>query len=114
MSTIRCAKRSRRASSCPGQKLSFRFVAGALGVSLTPVREALRRLVAEGAFEMQPNRSVRVPLMTQTAVPRVARHPHGGRGAGGRKAATLAKREQIAGAADRPRTLWRRAPAATA
>ena len=40
----------------PGQKLTFRFVAGALGVSLTPVREALRRLVAEGAFEMQPNR----------------------------------------------------------
>lgn len=49
----------------PGQKLTFRFVASALGVSLTPVREALRRLVAEGAFEMQPNRSVRVPLMTK-------------------------------------------------
>src|SRR5262249_52982603 len=36
--------------------------------SLTPVREALRRLVAEGAFEMQPNRSVRVPLMTRAKV----------------------------------------------
>ena len=52
----------------PGQKLTFRFVAGALGVSLTPVREALRRLVAEGAFEMQPNRSVRVPLMTRAKI----------------------------------------------
>jgi len=52
----------------PGQKLSFRFVAGALGVSLTPVREAVRRLVAEGAFEMQPNRSVRVPLMTRDRI----------------------------------------------
>jgi DNA-binding GntR family transcriptional regulator len=52
----------------PGQKLSFRFIAGALGVSLTPVREAVRRLVAEGAFEMQPNRSVRVPLMTRDRI----------------------------------------------
>ena len=52
----------------PGQKLTFRFVAKALGVSLTPVREAVRRLVAEGAFEMQPNRSVRIPLMTKAKV----------------------------------------------
>ena len=52
----------------PGQKLTFRFIAGALGVSLTPVREALGRLVAEGAFEMQPSRSVRVPLMTRARI----------------------------------------------
>ena len=50
----------------PGQKLSFRFVAGMLGVSLTPVREAIRRLVAEGALEMmEPSNSVRVPMMTR-------------------------------------------------
>lgn len=48
----------------PGQKLTFRSIASATNVSLTPVREAIRRLVAEGAFEMQPNRSVRVPRMT--------------------------------------------------
>lgn len=48
----------------PGQKLTFRSVASATNVSLTPVREAIRRLVAEGAFEMQPNRSVRVPGMS--------------------------------------------------
>jgi len=48
----------------PGQKLSFRFIARTMGVSLTPVREAIRRLVAEGALEMRPSRSVRVPLMT--------------------------------------------------
>jgi DNA-binding GntR family transcriptional regulator len=52
----------------PGQKLSFRFIAGTLGVSLTPVREAIRRLVAEGALEMQAGRSVRVPLMTRDKI----------------------------------------------
>ncbi|MBV8393381.1 MAG: GntR family transcriptional regulator, partial [Alphaproteobacteria bacterium] len=31
----------------PGQKLSFRYIASGMGVSLTPVREAIRRLVAE-------------------------------------------------------------------
>jgi len=52
----------------PGQKLTFRAIAAELGVSLTPVREALRRLVAEGGFEMRPNRSVRVPLMTRAKI----------------------------------------------
>lgn len=52
----------------PGQKLTFRSIAIALGVSLTPVREAIRRLAAEGAFEMRPNRSVRVPLMTRAKI----------------------------------------------
>ena len=32
------------------------------------MREAVRRLVAEGAFEMRPNRSVRVPLMTRDKI----------------------------------------------
>lgn len=52
----------------PGQKLTIRSIGGALGVSVMPVREALRRLAAEGAFEMQPNRSVRVPLMTRAKI----------------------------------------------
>jgi DNA-binding GntR family transcriptional regulator len=52
----------------PGQKLTIRAMANALGVSITPTREALRRLVAEGAFEMRPNRSVRVPLMTRAKI----------------------------------------------
>jgi len=52
----------------PGQKLSFRYIAGTLGVSMTPVREAVRRLVAEGAFEMRPSRSIRVPLMTRDRI----------------------------------------------
>ena len=50
----------------PGQKLTLRELAGALNVSPMPVREAVRRLAAEGALEMLPNRRIRVPVMTRT------------------------------------------------
>ena len=80
----------------PGQKLTFRFVAGALGVSLTPVREALRRLVAEGAFEMQPNRSVRVPLMTRAKILELRDIRMVVEGLATEKAAARANRQQIA------------------
>lgn len=48
----------------PGEKLSLRDSAQALGVSVMPVREAVFRLVADGALESPPNRAVRVPVMT--------------------------------------------------
>jgi DNA-binding GntR family transcriptional regulator len=48
----------------PGEKLSLRAAADMLGVSIMPVREAVSRLVADGALEVTPNRAVRVPLMT--------------------------------------------------
>jgi DNA-binding GntR family transcriptional regulator len=48
----------------PGEKVSLRRAAGALGVSMMPVREAVSRLVADGALEVTPNRSVRVPVMS--------------------------------------------------
>lgn len=80
----------------PGQKLTLRFVAGALGVSLTPVREALRRLVAEGAFEMQPNRSVRVPLMTRAKILELRDIRMAVEGLAAEKAAAHANRRQIA------------------
>jgi DNA-binding GntR family transcriptional regulator len=50
----------------PGDKLSLRAVAEALGVSMTPVREAVARLTAEDALEVLPKSAVRVPLMTLT------------------------------------------------
>jgi len=50
----------------PGEKLSLRFVAEALGVSMMPVREAVARLVAEGALTVLPNRAVSVPPMSQS------------------------------------------------
>jgi DNA-binding GntR family transcriptional regulator len=49
----------------PGQKLTLRELAAALSVSPMPVREAVRRLAAEGALETLPNRRIRVPLMTK-------------------------------------------------
>jgi DNA-binding GntR family transcriptional regulator len=81
----------------PGQKVTFRYVAGVLGVSLTPVREALRRLVAEGAFEMNPNRSVRVPLMTRDKVLELRDIRMELEGLATAKAAMVATRDQVAG-----------------
>ena len=48
----------------PGEKLTIRGIAGALGVSLTPAREALYNLASEGVLEMRPNGSVYVPELT--------------------------------------------------
>jgi DNA-binding GntR family transcriptional regulator len=47
----------------PGDKLSLRTLADLLGVSMTPVREAVSRLVADHALEVAPNRAVRVPIL---------------------------------------------------
>jgi DNA-binding GntR family transcriptional regulator len=47
----------------PGDRLSLRQVADAMGVSMMPVREAVSRLVADSAIEVTPNRAVRVPVM---------------------------------------------------
>lgn len=48
----------------PGEQISLRSAAMALGVSVMPVREAMQRLVAEQALEVTPNRALRVPTMT--------------------------------------------------
>jgi len=48
----------------PGTALSVRSLARALGTSPMPVREALRRLIAERALESLPNRSVVLPMPT--------------------------------------------------
>lgn len=49
----------------PGQVFPIRMLAERFGTSLVPVRDALKRLVAERALAMQPNRTVCVPLMTR-------------------------------------------------
>lgn len=45
----------------PGDPVTINGLAEALGVSAMPVREALHRLVSEGAVELLDNRRVRVP-----------------------------------------------------
>ncbi len=48
----------------PGQKLSARTLIDRLGVSQTPVREAMLQLVAERSLTMNRNKSVTVPVLT--------------------------------------------------
>jgi DNA-binding transcriptional regulator YhcF (GntR family) len=55
----------------PGQRITVASLSSALGVSAMPVREALRRLAAERALEMQPNRSVTVPRLSRVEILKV-------------------------------------------
>jgi DNA-binding GntR family transcriptional regulator len=52
----------------PGEKLTLRAVAAALGVSLTPAREALFNLAAEGILELGGNGSVYIPKLDSDAI----------------------------------------------
>jgi len=49
----------------PGQTFTIRTLASVLGTSPMPVRDALKRLVAERALELRPNRSVILPYMSR-------------------------------------------------
>lgn len=49
----------------PMQPLVIRTLAQNYGISATPIREALQRLVAERLLEVLPNRSIVVPLTTR-------------------------------------------------
>lgn len=48
----------------PGVTYTIRGLAQLLGTSAMPIRSVLQMLVAEGALETLPNRSVRVPLVS--------------------------------------------------
>ncbi|SFB78452.1 DNA-binding transcriptional regulator, GntR family [Polaromonas sp. OV174] len=52
----------------PGTVVTLAKLAEMLGTSEMPVREALKRLTAEGAFEALPNRSARVPVLSPLVV----------------------------------------------
>lgn len=55
----------RRGALLPGQRLTVREIADTLGISLTPAREALNRLLAEGVLDQTPDRVAVVPLLTK-------------------------------------------------
>lgn len=52
----------------PGQPVTIQGLTDALGVGMTPVREALRRLTAEGALEFLGNRRIAVPVIDTQAI----------------------------------------------
>ncbi|MEW9918067.1 GntR family transcriptional regulator [Marimonas sp. MJW-29] len=52
----------------PGQAVTIQGLTAELGAGMTPVREALRRLIAEGALTLQGNRRVSVPVLTPECV----------------------------------------------
>ncbi|WP_182083974.1 GntR family transcriptional regulator [Aureimonas sp. ME7] len=61
------------ASFHPGQVLVIRTLAEAYGISTTPVREALQRLVAERLLQLLPNRSIAVPALEADKYAEIAR-----------------------------------------
>ena len=56
----------------PGQPVTIQGLIADLGAGMTPVREAIRRLTAEGALLPQDNRRVAVPQMTAAMLDQVA------------------------------------------
>lgn len=57
----------------PGQKITIRATATALGMSTMPVRDAFRRLISEGALESEPNKSARVPGITPARINEISK-----------------------------------------
>lgn len=55
----------------PGEILTLRALATRLVIGNTPVREAVKRLVSEGAFEGLPNRSARVPVLDRREIQQI-------------------------------------------
>src|SRR5215467_10221414 len=57
----------------PGSTMTIRSLAASFGISPMPVREALRRLVAEHVLELLPNRSVSLPVITRVRFREITR-----------------------------------------
>jgi DNA-binding GntR family transcriptional regulator len=65
----------------PGQQITIQGLATALETGVTPVREAIRRLIAEGALTETDNRRVSVPelnlsLLQELSFARLSIEPH--------------------------------------
>ena len=65
----------------PGQAVTIHGLVKELGAGMTPVREALRRLTAEGALDFQGNRRISLPVLSlaqleELSFARLAIEPH--------------------------------------
>lgn len=56
----------------PGQAVTIQGLIRDLGAGMTPVREAIRRLTAEGALQLHGNRRVSVPSLTPALLDQIA------------------------------------------
>lgn len=56
----------------PGRTLTLRGLATEFGVSMTPAREAVRRLAAEGALKLSPSGRVSTPELTGERIEELA------------------------------------------
>ncbi len=56
----------------PGQAVTIQGLIRDLGAGMTPVREAIRRLTAEGALQLHGNRRVSVPNLTAELLDQIA------------------------------------------
>jgi len=56
----------------PGQAVTIQGLAEMLNAGMTPIREAIRRLTAEGALAPQGNRRVLVPVLTGSQLEELA------------------------------------------
>ncbi|MGV6813098.1 MAG: GntR family transcriptional regulator [Brevirhabdus sp.] len=56
----------------PGQALTLRGLAGQFGVSMTPARESVRRLVAEGALTLSASGRVSTPELSNERIEELA------------------------------------------
>jgi DNA-binding GntR family transcriptional regulator len=56
----------------PGAALTLRGIAAEFDVSMTPAREAVRRLVAEGAFKLSASGRVSTPELTSERIEELA------------------------------------------
>jgi len=80
----------------PGDTLSTRQFAEFLGVSQMPVREAFHRLVAEGALENRPNRTIGLPIIEQREFEELSEIRYNLEGLAAEKAATLMSGDELA------------------
>ena len=80
----------------PNDKITIRGLADSFGVSSTPVRDAIMRLIQDGALEQRTARDVRVPIITVERYLEIARIRMELEGFVAAEAATMATEKDLA------------------